>query len=331
MHALAYRHVDPELARNQIRAMLNCQLPDGMLPDAIYDEGIIASIDHPIRAEVTKPPILAWATLKLHETDPDLDFLEEIYVPLVRWNAWWFSMNDDDVDGLAQYNHPYSSGLDDSPLWDYGLPVESPDLNTYLCVQMGSLALMAEALGMIDEGAMWRRRAAAIVRRMIKDFWDEENGLFRALHDEQPIPVVTPFNLYPLWTGQLPGTIRDRLIAHLTNPDEFWGEYLIPTVARNDPHFDPETMWRGPVWLNINYFFIEALRQVGEAELAHTLMEKTLELVMSQPSIYEYYNSDTGEPPATAADIFGWTAAVFIDLAIQISREQEPEIPGRKK
>jgi putative isomerase len=325
MHALAYRHVDPELARNQIRAMQACQLPDGMLPDAVYDEGIIAEIDHPICAEVTKPPILAWAALKLHETDPDLEFLQEIYVPLVRWNAWWFSMNDDDVDGLAQYNHPYSSGLDDSPLWDHGMPVESPDLNTYLCVQMGSLASIAEALGMDAEGAMWRRRAQAIVRRMIQDFWDEESGLFWALCEEQPVPVVTPFNLYPLWTGQLPATIRDRLIAHLTDPDKFWGEIVIPTVARNDPHFDPETMWRGPVWVNINYFFIEALRQVGEEALARTLREKTLDLVMSQPSIYEYYNSETGEPPATAADTFGWTAAVFIDLAIQSTREEDAQ------
>lgn len=325
MHALAYRHVDPELARNQIRAMLACQLPDGMLPDTVYDEGIVATIDHPISAEVTKPPILAWAALKLHETGPAPDFLREIYVPLVRWNAWWFSMNDDDVDGLAQYNHPYSSGLDDNPLWDYGMPVESPDLNTYLCVQMGSLAMMAEVLGMETEGAMWRRRAAAIVRRMIDDMWDEEAGLFRALHNEQPIPVVTPFNLYPLWTGQLPDDIRDRLIAHLTDPEEFWGECVIPTVARNDPHFDPETMWRGPVWVNINYFLIEALRQVGEHALARTLMEKTLDLVMSSPSIYEYYNAETGEPPATATDIFGWTAAVFIDLAILSSREEGTE------
>lgn len=328
IHALAYRHVDPELARNQVRAMLACQLPDGMLPDAIYDEGVVSEIEHPFRAEVTKPPILAWAALKLHETDPDLDFLQEIYVPLVRWNAWWFSMNDDDVDGLAQYNHPYSSGLDDNPLWDYGMPVESPDLNTYLCVQMGSLAVMAESLGMDAEGAMWRRRAAAIVRRMIEDMWDEEAGLFWALHDEQPIPVVTPFNLYPLWTGQLPDVIRDRLIAHLTAPDEFWGERVIPSVARNDPHFDPETMWRGPVWVNINYFFIEALRQVGEHGLACTLQEKTLELVMRQPSIYEYYDAETGDPPATAADIFGWTAAVFIDLAIRASRGEGTEQQG---
>ncbi|MBN1219989.1 MAG: hypothetical protein JXM69_13765 [Anaerolineae bacterium] len=330
MHTLAYRHVDPELARNQIRAMVACQLPDGMLPDSIYDEGIVSTIDHPISAEVTKPPIVAWTALKLHETDPDLNFLEEIYIPLVRWNAWWFSMNDDDVDGLAQYNHPYSSGLDNSPLWDYGMPVESPDLNTYLCVQMGSLAMMAEALGMNDEGAMWRRRAAAIVRRMISDFWDEEAGLFWALHDEQPIPVVTPFNLYPLWTGQLPQHIRDRIIAHLTNPTEFWGEYVIPTVARNDSHFDSQTMWRGPVWANINYFFIEALRQVGELELAQTLLEKTLNLIMQHDSIYEYYDAETGKPPATAADTFGWTAAVFIDLAIQASRQERVQHQGER-
>ena len=31
--------------------------------------------------EVTKPPILAWAALKLHETSPDLDVRQEIYIP----------------------------------------------------------------------------------------------------------------------------------------------------------------------------------------------------------------------------------------------------------
>jgi putative isomerase len=329
MHTLAYRHVDPDLARNQIRAMLAYQLDDGMLPDAIYDEGVISTIDHPIAAEVTKPPILAWAALKLHEIDPNPVFLQEIYMPLVRWNAWWFAMNDDDVDGLVQYNHPYSSGLDDNPLWDQGMPVESPDLNTYLCVQMGSLATIAEILGIDFEALMWRKRASAIVRRMINDMWDAESGLFRALHEEQPVPVNTPFNLYPLWTGQLPEDIRARLLEHLTNPQEFWGEYALPSVAYNDPSFDPNTMWRGPVWVNINYFMIEALQQIGEMELARQLRNKTLNLIMSQDSIFEYYNALTGEAPQTAADVFGWTAAVFIDLAIQASRDPaeklEPE------
>ena len=322
MHALAYRHINPDIARNQIRAMLAHQLPSGMLPDAIYDEGVVSSIDHPIIAQVTKPPILAWAALKLHETDPDLEFLKEIYIPLIRLNAWWFSMNDDDGDGLIQYNHPYSSGLDNSPLWDYEMPVESPDLNTYLCVQMLSLYVYVEHLGMTDEANMWRRKAAAIVHRMIEDFWDDEAGVFWAHNHNGRIPVMTPFNLYPLWTGQLPGHMNDRLLQHLTNPDEFWGEFVMPTVARNDPHYDPNEMWRGPIWANINYFFIEALNQIGQFDLARELRTKTLNLIMHHPDIYEYYNPETGNPPVTAAPIFGWSSAVFIDLAVRASQEE---------
>ena len=319
LHALAYRHVDAELSRNQIRAMLAHQLPDGMVPDAVYDDGIVTTIDHPISGEVTKPPILAWAVVKLHETAPDPAFLAEVYPALVRLNGWWVGMNDDDNDGLAQYNHPYSSGLDDSPLWDSGMPVESPELNTYLCVQMGSLAVIAEALGRYHEGAMWRRRAAALVARMIDHFWDDQAGLFWALKDHQPVKVVTPFNLYPLWTGQLPDKMREKLIRHLKNPAMFFGEYMLPTVARSDPRYNPATMWRGPVWANINYFFIEALRQVGEQELADHLRERTLAMIMAHKGVYEYYNAETGEPPSTAVSTFGWTAAVFIDLAIQAS------------
>lgn len=322
LHSLAFRHRDPELARNQIRAMLAHQLPNGMLPDAVYDEGVIAALDHPIIGEVTKPPILAWAALKLQEVSPDLAFLQEIYLPMARLNAWWFTYNDDDADGIVQYNHPYSSGLDDSPLWDYGMPVESPDINTYLCIQMKSLAGMADLLGLKGESEMWRRRARALTHRMVEDFWDEQAGLFWTLHDEQRVPVVTPFNLYPIWTGWLSDSMNERIIAHLTNPEEFWGEYILPTVARNDPHYDPQKMWRGPVWANINYFFIEALQQIGRQELARSLRQKTLDLIISHNNIYEYYNSETGEAPPKAADIFGWTAAVFIDLAIQASRDQ---------
>lgn len=174
---------------------------------------------------------------------------------------------------------------------------------------------------------MWRRRATAITRRMMEDFWDEKAGLFRALHDNQPIPVSTPFNLYPLWTGQLPRHVLDRLLAHLTDPASFWGEHVLPTVARNDPKYDPETMWRGPVWANINYIFVEALRQAGESALAETLARKTLDLIMAQPGIHEYYNAETGEPPARAAGTFGWTAAVFIDLAVQATRAANPGEP----
>jgi putative isomerase len=317
LHAIAFRHVDAELARDQIRLMLANQLPDGMLPDAIFDEGIVSEISHPIHARVTKPPIMTWAALKIHESDPCVEFLEEIYEPLKRENAWWFDHNDDDNDGIVQYTHPYSSGLDDSPLWDHGLPVESPDINTYLVIQMNSLAKIAEIIGRNDEANEWREKAHELTQRMIEHLWDEETGVFRALHNEKPIPVLTPFNLYPLWTGQLQNEISKRLLAHLKNPSEFWGRFALPTVAYNDPAYNPDKMWRGPVWANVNYFFVEALRTIGEHRLANELRDKTLNLIAGQPGIHEYYNSQSGKAPGSAAPIFGWSAAVFIELAIQ--------------
>ena len=235
--------------------------------------------------------------LKIHEVKPNYQFLEEVYPPLKRWNAWWFDNNDEDSDRIIQYNHPYSSGLDDSPLWDKGMPVESPDINTYLSIQMDSLGKIAQLLGKEAEARNWQERSQAIVVRMVEHMWDDDLGFFHALHRGNPIGVLTPFNLLPLWTGKLPKQIRDRLIQHLTNPEEFWGEFRIPSVAYNDPKHEPETMWRGPIWVNINYFFIEALRKNGEHLLANELTKKTLDLISTSPGITEYYSSKTGKPP----------------------------------
>ena len=52
-----------------------------------------------------KPPLLGWTALKLFEVSGHKDFLDEIYESVGRWNAWWFNKNDDDHDGIAQYNH----------------------------------------------------------------------------------------------------------------------------------------------------------------------------------------------------------------------------------
>ena len=321
LHAIALRHIDPELARNQIRGVLIHQQPDGMLPDAIFDEGIVTEIDHPVQGKVTKPPVLAWAALKIHEIDPDPDFLNELYEPLVKWNAWWFKENDDNQDGIVQYNHPYSSGLDDSPLWDNGMPVDSPDINTYLYLQMKSLAVIAEKLDKPSDAADWSDRAQQLLVRLIDYFWDEKTGAFLCFYKNKAIPILTPFNLYPLWTGELPADLKTRIIEHIQNPQEFFGDYMLPTVARTDPTYHADKMWRGPVWININYFFIEALQNIGEFDLANSIREKTLKIISNHTGMYEYYNSETGEPGKNAAPIFSWTAALFIDLTIQASRK----------
>ena len=316
-HALAYRHVDKKLAHDQIRIMLDHQREDGMIPDAIHDEGTVTHLNLPVDADVTKPPLLAWSAWKLYEIDGDREFLDEIYEPIVRVNGWWFEKNDLDGNGLCEYQHPFSSGLDDSPLWDDGMPVESPDLNTYLYLQQEALGRIAEVIGEADEAEMWQERSRAMVRRLIEKSWDPEAGLFWARRNGERVNVRTPFNLFPLLTGQLPGEISKRLVDHLTDEREFWSRYPVPTVAMNDPKYDPLRMWRGPTWVNINYLLIEGLHRSGYPELARDLRSRTLDLISRSDDIYEYYHPETGENPPQAAATFGWSSAVFIDLAIQ--------------
>lgn len=319
-HALAYRHVDMRLAEDQFRIIFDHQREDGMLPDAVHDEGTITHLNFPVDADVTKPPLGAWAALKLYETSGHLDFLKEVYEPLVRWHRWWWDYNHDG-EGLCEYRHPFSSGLDDSPLWDHGMPVTAPDLNTYLYEQKLSLARIASLIGRATDVETFRREADVLAERIHARLWDEKRGVFNALQRGKVVPVLSLFNLMPIWMGQSPQAVIDRVLEHLNNPAEFASAFPLPTVALNDPSFDPMQMWRGPTWVNINYMFIEMLFRVGQPEMARKLRRQTLDLIMQHSDIYEYYNPITAERPPKAAPIFGWTSAVFIDLAIQESED----------
>jgi hypothetical protein len=321
-HALAYRHVEKHLAHDQIRIVLDHQREDGMIPDAIHDEGTVTRLNFPVDADVTKPPLIAWAAYKLYEHDGDREFLDEVYEPIVRWNNWWFQQNDIDGNGLCEYQHPFSSGLDDSPLWDEGMPVEAPDLNTYLYLQQESLAKIAHVIGNEEEAKVWRTRAEAIARRLLDQSWDVESGFFWARRNGSRVNVRTPFNLFPLITGQMPPEISDRLVAHLTDERQFWSRYPVPSVAMDDPKYNPVKMWRGPTWVNVNYLLIEGLQRSGYVDLARELRRRTLDLINSRDDIYEYYDPVSGENPPSAASMFGWSSAVFIDLAIQAAREK---------
>jgi glycogen debranching enzyme len=293
-----------------------------MLPDAVHDEGVVTHLPYPVDADVSKPPLAAWATWKLHRQHPDPEFLNEIYEPLTRCINWWFEKNDLDGNGLCEYQHPYSSGLDNSPLFDDGMPVESPDLNSYLTLEMEALGQISQVIGLPEQAVYWAERASALVRRMIESSWDPEAGLFWAKKGGVRISARTPFNLFPLITGRLPTEISTRLVAHLTNPHEFWPHYPIPSVALDDPAFRPNRMWRGPTWVNVNYLLIEGLWRSGFPEVARELRRSTLDMINAHADIFEYYHPETGARPSEAATVFGWSSAIFIDLAIQAARDE---------
>lgn len=316
-HVLALRHQDLELAQNQFRILFDHQLPNGMLPDVVQDDGALShTTDYGIDAHITKPPLTAWAIWKVYEVSHDKAFLHEMYDQLVLSHRWW--REEQNADGFFNYAHPYSSGLDNSPLFDDGL-LETPDLTTYLILQAGTLAKIASEIDRGDDSQQWQQEAEDLTQRLIQLRWDEEAGLFWAWRDGQPVKIKTPLSLLPLITGRLPQAIVKRLIEHLTDSDEFWTTFPIPTVAKNDPTHDPMTMWRGPVWVNMNYLMIDGLQRAGYPELARQLRHKTISMMMRNKDIYEYYHPITGDKPPKAVSIFGWSTALFIDLILQHS------------
>jgi glycogen debranching enzyme len=100
--------------------------------------------------------------------------------------------------------------------------------------------------------------------------YDEPRGIFFDLLGavEKPSGVVTVTSLLPLMLDNLDPEICKRLVVeHLSNPNEFWLPYPLPSVAANEPSFDPEAktdlLWRGSTWVNMNWFLVGGLRRHG--------------------------------------------------------------------
>lgn len=316
-HAIALRHTDMHLAQEQFRLFFDHQLANGMLPDVIHDDGIISHTTDRFEADITKPPLTAWAIWKLFEIDGDREFLQEVYDPLVRSQEWWLTEQDTDGNGLCEYQHPYSAGLDDSPLFDDGVPVESPDLSAYLILQYDVLAKIANEIGLPRDAERWTRRARELTQHLIDLRWDESRGIFTAWHNNQLVDVTTPFQLFPLITGRMPDTIAQKLVETLTDENKFWTTHPVPTVAYDDPKYDAMQMWRGPVWVNINYLLIDGLQRAGFEDVAQELRRKTIAMIQAHGNIFEYYNPQTGEKPPKAVAMFSWGSACLIDLILQ--------------
>lgn len=335
--ASGLRHGDPELAREQLELAFAFPTADGQLPDVVHDEGVLASSDDlppgdrdnlrragsaiadpsaPI--PLTKPPLAAWALRRLEGLVDDPAWFDAAWKTVARSQEWWFAHSDLDGDGMPEYGHPYSSGLDDSPVFDAELPVASPDLAAYLILQDDLLAARARSVGDTAGAERFAARASRTLE-LLEGMWDESAGFFRSSGAGKPVDAEAVVSLLPLLTGRLPGRYVAGILAALDDPERFATTWTVPTVAQRDPDYSDERMWRGPVWVNVNALLAEGLAVSGHADRSRALIEQTLRLVQHGGGPHEYFNPATGEKARTATTAFGWSAALFIDLAVQVS------------
>ena len=312
-HALAYRHGDLKLAKDQIRLFLDHQLQNGMLPDAIHDDGIITRFDTARDSEVSKPPLLAWITLKVFEADQDVEFLQEVYSHLETWSDWWFKYNDRSDDGLYFVPKSQPFDLDDPAEKDDEKVVKSPDLNTYIYLQMESLSRIAQSLGDLEGANLWKERAKKLFDQILNLLQEGQLGVFWAHQQGRPICVPTPASLFPLIAGSLETEETRHLIETLTLPEAFWTEFPLPVVKLNDPPISENPQWKGPSWVSIFYLLLEGLDWSGYQQVGDDLSARMLEKIEQ-----EFTN---GELPAAGKDhykpVFGWAAALYIEFAIR--------------
>src|SRR6266852_4272210 len=126
-HAIALLHVDPELAKQEIRCLMQGAQPDGFIPHMLlwersaHDSALreyAITLAHPFYTATIQPPVVARAVLRIYEATGDTEFVREVLPPIRRFFRWLKAYRDPDDDSLVAIIQPDESGLDASPKYD---------------------------------------------------------------------------------------------------------------------------------------------------------------------------------------------------------------------
>jgi len=337
-----------QLAKDNLTTQFAGQNSDGMIRMVIDDN--LASNFWP---NLTQPPVQGWAIKKIAEMDgfTDIDWLNGVYEKSKKYLKFWEDNRDSDGDGLFEFVNGLETGWDDTPRFHCPKKtnvcialidtIDSVDLNSWLYIYYKSMEELAEKLGFEDDRKDFRDRAETLRKNISEKLWDDGSGAFFDRELVSPdshefIRVITPEIAFPLFAGAERDVKRVRRIIeeHILNPQEFWGDYPIPTVAYNSPEYDHDDdgyYWQGQIWLMTVYSTLTALYRYGYEEEAGELKKRVLDMMFNANpgGIHETYDALTGrigwgagsngyfggigEPSAFQ---FGWSSAFTMEMLL---------------
>jgi hypothetical protein len=320
---------DKDLAYANSIEILNEETPQGLVPNYAKPGGW-KSFDR------SEPPVGAITVLGLYEKFHDRWFLADTFEPLLRWNRWWAEhrdtggylawgsnddtqpQNPDDGGSGTRAGAILESGLDNSPMYDTAaydrtthlLEFADVGLMSMYVADCDALAKIADTLGKTAEATELHERQARY-KAKLQTMWDEKSGMFLNLDlkTHQPSPRLSPTNFYPLLAGAAsPQQAQTMIAKHLRNPDEFWDQWVIPSIARNDPAYADQNYWRGRIWGPMNYLVYLGLRKYDRTA-ASDVAAKSYELFLKEWTanrhVHENYNANTGSgDDVTSSDRF---------------------------
>ena len=332
-HAVALVHFEPDIAKNQVRAMYDFQNAQGMIADCVFPDTTIEN--HNWRD--TKPPLSAWAVWSIYEKTKDISFVAELYPQIVRYHEWWYKNRDHDGNGICEYGSTdgteiaarWESGMDNAVRFDdikmmknnenaWSMNQESVDLNSYLFAEKNYLKKMANILGDEADVKKYKLEAAYLKKQIQSLMYDSKDGYFYdiKLDDKSFVKVKGPEGWIPLWANVASQAQADAIIEKILDPKIFNTKIPFPTLDASHSKFNPEKgYWRGPVWMDQAYFALRGLKQYGYEDEAVKLTNKIFNEIQ-HPSLYENYHPITGE--GLNSPHFSWTAAHLYLMYIEI-------------
>lgn len=283
--------------------------------------------------------IIAWAMERIHARNGDDVIVTEGIERLEKYHDWYWNERDIENIGLvgvgtyaqlfpgSSYDKDEESrvqsarfesfdfqpALDDLELTPhprrgghamYGT-VYLPDATAFLIQAEESLIRLASKIGREDIAERRRAKVKKSIEAMRRYMWDEEAGLFLAVHrptmKKLAMPSISGF--IPLFAGVPTRAQADRMALELGRPD--WNTSLaVPTVARYCRYFNDgkygndeniSMMWRGDVWNQMNFLICHGLAHYGHRNLADRICDRTVANVLAN-GFSECYHPDTGKP-----------------------------------
>jgi Trehalase len=288
---------DPVQSKDTIRALLAFQMPDGKMPQV--SNWRYLDVPYAFTA-CSNPPVTTMCAWKIYQRWPDLQFLKDVYPRLRKWHEWWAKNSDGNKDGLLEWGASnrtlfdawVACGWDDTPAFEGSelvgtqMNVDAVDLNSLWSMDAEYLAHMADALDLPDDARQLRARQAQINRLMNEILWDEDLGVYcHRLWNKDGTPAafetrLTPMNFYPLICGAPDERRAKRMIEVLTDPNKFWGRWIIPTLSYDDPDWHHQGYWQGNAWPPVNYLLSLGLKRYGTPEQKGRLAQRSVEMFM---------------------------------------------------
>lgn len=269
----------------------------------------------------------------LENRDPDRDYLISIIspnesgmdeLPVFQYVMGYAGNNPSKLQYIFRkadiLNHRYSY-RDKTILEKDYFNVEEVLFNCVFIESARSIARLYTMLKKAKEAAWFTRVANRSEKALLTKMWDKKDQIFYSLYKKGELParVKTVASLIPLFLDGISKKQADALVTkHLLNPEEFWTTYPVPSVSKDESYYDPgnaplyrgKLIWRGPTWINTNWFIIRGLQKHGYSDLATELIKKTL-IMIEQSGFREYYNPETGE--GYSHHDFGWSTLI-VDL-----------------